>query len=40
MLGSRNNYIIYALVNVFGLSFNNILNYVHAKKYIIKALMN
>lgn len=32
----RDNYILYALVNVFGLSFNNVLNYIHTKKYINK----
>jgi O-antigen/teichoic acid export membrane protein len=36
MIKNRNDYIFYALVNVFGLSFNNILNYIHAKKYIDK----
>lgn len=36
MIRSRNNYILYALINIFGLSFNNILNYIYAKKYIDK----
>ena len=38
MIRSRNDYIIYALVNVFGLSFNNVLNYLNAKKYIDKGM--
>lgn len=38
MIKDRKNYSIYALINVFGLSFNNILNYLHTKKYIIKKI--
>lgn len=30
----KENYLIYAVINVIGLGFNNILNYIHAKKYI------
>lgn len=35
---NREQYILYAVINVFGLSFNNVLNYFHAFKYIDKKL--
>lgn len=28
------HYLLYAIINIFGLSFNNVLNYVNTKKYI------
>ncbi|OOM81525.1 putative O-antigen transporter [Clostridium puniceum] len=34
----KENYLFYAAINIFGLSFNNILNYIHAKKYINKKI--
>jgi O-antigen/teichoic acid export membrane protein len=38
MIKDRQNYLFYAAINVFGLSFNNILNYIHAKRYIDKKI--
>ena len=34
MVKNSEDYIIYAGINIFGLCFNNILNYLHTKKYI------
>lgn len=38
MIKERNHYLIYALINILGLSFNNILNYLSVKKYIDKKI--
>lgn len=38
MIKDKDNYYIYAGINVFGLSFNNILNYLHARKYVYKKM--
>ncbi|GAA0077116.1 flippase [Clostridium sp. CTA-5] len=34
MVKHREDYLIYALINIIGLSFNNVLNYIHTKKYV------
>ena len=36
LIKDRENYLIYAGINIFGLSFNNILNYISTKKYVDK----
>lgn len=36
MIKDKENYLIYASINVFAMCFNNILNYFHVKKYISK----
>lgn len=38
MIKSRENYLLYATINIFGLSFNNIMNYLNSKKYINKKI--
>lgn len=38
MIKSKEHYLIYACINIFGLSFNNILNYVNTKKYVDKKI--
>lgn len=38
MVRSKEDYLLYALINIIGLSFNNILNYLNTKKYIIKKI--
>lgn len=40
LIKNKEHYIFYALINIFGLSFNNILNYINAKKYINKKVYN
>lgn len=41
MVRNRDNYLIYASINVFAMCFNNVLNYLHAKEYInIKIFKN
>ena len=40
MIKSSKDYILYAFLNIIGLSLNNILNFVHAKKYIDKKPKN
>ncbi len=34
MIKERENYLVYAFINIFGLSFNNVLNHLNTKKYI------
>lgn len=34
----REHYLLYAGINILGLSFNNILNYLHIKKYVDKKI--
>ncbi|MEO2592251.1 oligosaccharide flippase family protein [Clostridium tertium] len=34
MIKERNHYGLYALINILGLSFNNVLNYINIKNYI------
>lgn len=38
MIKQREHYLIYAFINIFGLSFNNVLNYLNTKKYIDKKI--
>ncbi len=38
MVKYKEDYLIYATINILGLSFNNILNYINAKKYINKKI--
>lgn len=38
MVKNSEDYIIYAGINIFGLCFNNVLNYLHTKKYIDKKI--
>ena len=38
MVKNDSDYIIYAGINIFGLCFNNILNYLNTKKYIYKKI--
>ena len=38
MIKEREHYLVYAFINVFGLSFNNVLNYLNTKKYIDKKI--
>ena len=38
MIKRTEHYIIYALISILGLSFNNILNYLNTKKYIEKRI--
>ncbi|EHK2363932.1 flippase [Clostridium perfringens] len=40
MINDRDDYLMYALINILALSFNNILNYFNTKKYIDKKLYN
>ena len=34
MIKNKDDFLLYALINVIGLGFNNILNYLHTRKYI------
>lgn len=36
MIKDEKQYILYAIINILGLGFNNIFNYIHVKKYIYK----
>ena len=36
MIKNKDDFILYALINIFSLGFNNIFNYLHVKKYIFK----
>ncbi len=38
LIKSRNDYIIYAFINIIGVSLNNILNYIHSGKFIYRKL--
>lgn len=38
MVKSSNDYIFYAGINIFGIGFNNVLNYLNTKKYIYKKI--
>lgn len=38
MVKNSDDYIIFAGINIFGLCFNNVLNYLHTKKYIYKKI--
>lgn len=38
MIKDRENYLMYSFINIFALSFNNILNYLHVNKYINKKI--
>lgn len=38
MIKEKDDYIFYALINIFGLSFNNVLNYISAQKHIDKKI--
>ncbi len=38
MVRDKDDYMIYAAINIFGLCFNNILNYLNTKKYIYKKI--
>ncbi|MGU8132236.1 flippase [Clostridium perfringens] len=38
LIKDSSDYIFYATINIFGLCFNNILNYLHARKYINKKI--
>lgn len=38
MIKEKDDYIFYAFINIFGLSFNNILNYISAQKHIDKKI--
>ena len=38
MINDRDDYLIYALINILALSFNNVLNYFNTKKYIDKKI--
>ncbi|MGL4992014.1 MAG: flippase [Sarcina sp.] len=38
MIKDKDDYIFYALINIFGLSFNNLLNYISAQKHIDKKI--
>ncbi|MDB1941839.1 oligosaccharide flippase family protein [Clostridium tertium] len=38
MIKERNHYGLYALINILGLSFNNVLNYINIKNYIDKKI--
>lgn len=40
LVRDRKDYLLYATINVFGLTFNNVLNYIHAKKYVDKKIYN
>lgn len=35
LINSNKDYLRYALINILGLTLNNLLNYIHAKKYIV-----
>lgn len=39
MIKNKEDYVVYALINIFGLGFNNVLNYMHTKKYIEKKII-
>lgn len=36
MIKNKNDFLLYAFINIIGLGFNNILNYFHTKRYIYK----
>lgn len=38
MIKNKSDYILYAIINIFALTFNNILNCIHARKYIYKKI--
>ncbi|MDK0899086.1 oligosaccharide flippase family protein [Clostridium perfringens] len=40
MIKKRDDFLIYAAINIFALGFNNILNYLHSKRYLCCKLSN
>lgn len=40
MIKEKEHYLLYALINILGLSFNNVLNYLNIKKHIDKKIYN
>lgn len=39
MIKSKEQYLLYAFINIIALSFNNILNYLHTKKFIERKIL-